>query len=303
MDANELQKYPCSKKIKTVNKGLILKFCGNFGYLLQPDPPEINALERVVRKTYNTVNSANPETCDPEFKRLRTVKFDVRKRQEKLTFLDNVLDDDQEELDTDPLVPTSPPTSNPTTIPPTRRPTPSLTIQPTPLPTPLPTFQPMPRLVPPPPPNDDDALLSAMMEYLFSLSELTFNNQVDRNLLPLYTILSSPEKWPFLGEQKIESQDRITATVAINTVLHSWEEIQEGFEDTIAPALSNFINNKNYEAMFVRGRVLNSRRTQQEPFFVLLSRYKLGRNLPDILTGVPLIDNNPTRRRRTTANF
>jgi len=83
-EVSELKRYPCDEQIDIIDTAVVLKVSGDYNYLEQNDSNqepdressrEIRVMERVVRKAYNAINMANPETCDVEFRRVVDAKF------------------------------------------------------------------------------------------------------------------------------------------------------------------------------------------------------------------------------------
>jgi len=78
-DVRELKRYPCDEKIDNVDTAVVLKLSGDYNFLLQntsrKQRKEISAMEKAVRKAYNSINTANAETCDVEFRRVIAAKY------------------------------------------------------------------------------------------------------------------------------------------------------------------------------------------------------------------------------------
>jgi len=78
IDAVELQKYPCNPIVNKVNTSVVIVLQGDYNYLLQESNEsqgEIEILQRALKKTYNTMNTANRETCDLQFRRVTRFRF------------------------------------------------------------------------------------------------------------------------------------------------------------------------------------------------------------------------------------
>jgi len=78
-DVSELETYSCSEQIDTIDTAIGLKLLGNYDDLFDTTTsdtsPEIEIMEHIVRNAYNSVNMANSETCDEEFRRVADVTF------------------------------------------------------------------------------------------------------------------------------------------------------------------------------------------------------------------------------------
>jgi len=80
LEVSELKTYPCSESIDTIDTTIGLNLLGDYEYLngidIDSDSlPELKVMEHVVATAYNSINMANPETCDEEFRRVANVKF------------------------------------------------------------------------------------------------------------------------------------------------------------------------------------------------------------------------------------
>jgi len=78
-EVSELKIYSCSEQIDTIGTAVGLKLFGNYDYLIDATDsdtlPEIEIMEHIVHNAYNSVNMANSETCDEEFRRVADVKY------------------------------------------------------------------------------------------------------------------------------------------------------------------------------------------------------------------------------------
>jgi len=80
IDAVELQWYPCNPSQNRIETSVVVTFRGDYSYLLhggtnEKNQREIKVIERALKKTYNTLNAANRETCDLQFRHLKKFRF------------------------------------------------------------------------------------------------------------------------------------------------------------------------------------------------------------------------------------
>lgn len=72
--SEEKQIGECSSKTKGLKTDMSITFKGDFGSVLN-DKAELKHIELAVMKAYNTMNQANPFTCDTSFRKIRQAKY------------------------------------------------------------------------------------------------------------------------------------------------------------------------------------------------------------------------------------
>lgn len=71
-----VRKYPCASVESRLETSVTISLEGDYGYLSRQDAQdEIEVLENIVKRAYNTMGFANAETCDLLFRRVNSVRY------------------------------------------------------------------------------------------------------------------------------------------------------------------------------------------------------------------------------------